>query len=237
ELARCEHCQAAVAEVDGGLGCARCSRRRPPVCTGCGSTRLKALRKGVSRVREELEALAGRPVGEVTAESADLPPTDVVVGTEAVLHRVSSADAVVFLDFDQELTAPRYRAAEQALALLARAARLVGGRNSGGRLLVQTRLPRHEVLMAALHGDPDRVAAVERGRRKELAFPPYRALAAISGPAAPELVERLHGVEILGPDDGRWLLRAEDATQLATALAHAGRPQGRLRIEVDPLRI
>ena len=39
---------------------------------------------------------------------------------------MAGADAVAFLDFDQELLAPRYRAAEQALALLARAARLVG---------------------------------------------------------------------------------------------------------------
>ena len=237
ELARCEQCQAAVGETEEGLRCARCSRARPPVCTGCGSTRFKALRKGVTRVREELEALAGRPVGEVTGETVDFPPEDIVVGTEAVLHRVASTEAVVFLDFDQELAAPRYRAAEQALALLARAARLVGGRSSGGRLLVQTRLPRHEVLMAALHGDPGRVAAVESARRQELGFPPYRSLAAISGPAAPELVERLTGVEILGPDEGRWLVRAEDPTRLADALALAGRPPGRLRIEVDPLRI
>ena len=40
-----------------------------------------------------------------------------------------------FLDFDQELLAPRYRAAEQALGLLARAARRVGPRAGGGRLL------------------------------------------------------------------------------------------------------
>ena len=55
-----------------------------------------------------------------------------VVGTEAVLHRVASADAVAFLDFDQELTAPRYRAAEQALALLALAGRVVRGRQATG---------------------------------------------------------------------------------------------------------
>ena len=72
------------------------------------------------------------------------------VGTEAVLHRVTEADAVAFLDFDQELLAPRYRAVEEALALLARAARLVGGRRPGARVLVQTRVPNHEVLDAAL---------------------------------------------------------------------------------------
>ncbi|MBW3614320.1 MAG: hypothetical protein KY439_03305 [Actinobacteria bacterium] len=237
ELVRCEHCQAAVEEGEASLRCSRCKAERPAVCAECGSGRLKALRKGVSRIREELEALAGRRVGEVTAETAELPPEDILVGTEAVLHRVTATDVVVFLDFDQELTAPRFRAPEQALALLARAARLVGGRGSGGRVLVQTRLPRHEVLAAALHGDPGRVATVEAALRAELGFPPYRALALVSGPAAPELVERVRGVETLGPDNGRWLLRADTHTELADALAAAGRPPGRLRVEVDPLRI
>ena len=40
---------------------------------------------------------------------------------EAVLHRVDRADVVIFLEFDSELMAPRLRAAEEALALLARA--------------------------------------------------------------------------------------------------------------------
>ena len=45
-----------------------------------------------------------------------------------MLHRVDRADVVVFLDFDQELLAVRQRAAEQAMAMISQAARLVGGR-------------------------------------------------------------------------------------------------------------
>ena len=110
------------------------------------------LRPGVARVREELEALARGPVGRGDARGRRTavlrrPSTGpaLVVGTEAVLHRLDAADVVAFLDFDQELLAPRYRAAEEALALLVPAARLlvVGGRS--GRLLVQTRVPDHEV--------------------------------------------------------------------------------------------
>lgn len=237
ELARCETCTAAVAQVEDRLVCHRCATTRPPVCAACGAARLKSLKLGVARVRDELEALTGRPVGEVTAETDDVPDVPVLVGTEAVLHRAPRPDAVAFLDFDQELLATRYRATEQALALLARAARLVGGRRAGGRVLVQTRLPKHEVLDAALHGDPGRLATVERERREALRFPPFSALAVVSGPVAPDLVERLDGIDVLGPDDGKWLLRARDSTTLADALARAGRPPGRLRIEVDPLRV
>ena len=238
ELARCERCTAAVAQVDDVLACGRCGTTRPPVCAACGAARLKALRLGVARVREELEALTGHTVGEVTADTDDLPNAPILVGTEAVLHRVRRAAAVAFLDFDQELLAARYRAPEQALALLARAGRIVGGRRAGGRVLVQTRLPGHEVLDAALHGDPDRLLGPERQRREALRFPPYARLAVVSGPAAPDQIARLDDtVELLGPDDGTWLVRAPDAATLSDAFARAGRPPGRLRIEVDPQRI
>jgi primosomal protein N' (replication factor Y) len=238
DLARCERCGSALEQVaDGdGLRCRACGLERPAVCAACGSLRLKTLRAGVSRVREELTALAGEEVGEVTGESDDVPDTRVVVGTEAALHRIDRADAVAFLDIDQELLAPRFRAGEQALALLARASRLVGGR--AGRVLVQTRVPQHEVLDAALHADPGRLVELERTRRAELALPPCSALAAVSGEGAEAFVAGLpSGTEVLGPDDGRWLVRAPDHAALCGALAATPRPPGRLRVEVDPRRV
>ena len=105
------------------------------MCQRCGGSGFANLRPGVSRLREELEAAAGRPVVAVTGPDRARPaPADIYVGTEAVLHRVDRADVVAFLDFDRELLAPRYRAVEQALALLAKAARLLGPRRRGGRL-------------------------------------------------------------------------------------------------------
>ena len=215
ELARCTRCDAAVAQSDETLTCARCGEVRPRVCALCGAQRLKTIRAGVTRVREELEALAGRPVGEVTGESDELPSTPLIVGTEAVLHRVYRADAIAFLEFDQELLAARYRAAEQAFALLARAARLVGGRQGTGQLLVQTRLPDHDVLAAALHGDPDRYVPAELARRQAVRFPPAVAMALISGEAAEAFVQRLAGVEVLGPAVDRWLVKAADHPTLS----------------------
>ena len=78
---------------DEWLRCPVDEGRRPVVCDACGATRFRNLRAGVSRVREELEALAGRPAAEVTADSpvADLArrgAPSLLVGTEAVLHRL-----------------------------------------------------------------------------------------------------------------------------------------------------
>jgi len=246
ELARCARCEAAVQQPEAELRCPRCAAVRPPLCLACGASRFKNARAGVARVREELEALVGEPVTELTA-ATDLvaPRSRVVVGTEAVLQRIDRADAVAFLDLDQELLAPRYRAGEQALALVARAARVVAasGPASGraaGHLLLQTRSPDHEVVQAAVRADVTAVAAAERARRELLRFPPCSALAEVSGVAAPAFVKALGqpvGVEVAEVAAGRWLVRAADHTTLCDALGDVRRPPGRLRVEVDPLRV
>lgn len=250
-VARCERCGAAVAQPASDdplppLVCRRCGQARPPVCQDCHSTRLRRLRTGVTRAREELAALAGRPVGEVTATGASGADAPVLIGTEAVLHRAEltgAVDVVAFVDFDQELLAPRLRAGEEALALLARASRLVGGgsgRTSRGRVLVQTRLPDHEAIAAARHADPSLLSDLEGPTRRALRLPPYAAMAVVAGPEAEPFsaavaaggpVERLH------PEEGRWALRAADAAALCDALERVRRPAGRLRVEVDPVRI
>ena len=203
---------------------------------------MKNLRPGVSRLRAELEAATGGSVAEVTGASAGTaPPTErVCVGTEAVLHQLERADLVAFLDFDAELLAPRFRAVEQAMALLARAARLVGGRAGGGRILVQTAIADHPVIAAAALADPGRLVAAELAQRGELLLPPVSALALISGAGAADYISGLRaivGVEIQGPIDGPWLVRAANHDALCDALGATPRPAARLRVEVDPLRI
>jgi primosomal protein N' (replication factor Y) len=240
-LARCAVCDAAVGLADDGtLSCRRCGTVRPAVCLHCGGSSFANLRPGVTRLREELEAAAGRPVVAVTGRDGEAPPdAGIYVGTEAVLHRVPRADVVAFLDIDTELLAPRYRAGEQAMALLVRGARLTGGRDAGGRVLVQTFLPRHDVVQAALLADPGRLVEPERARRRLLGLPPYAALAAISGPGSDEVAAALRlrdSVEV-GGGDGHWTARAPTWEQLGAAIIATTRPPGsRVRIEVDPPR-
>ena len=69
---------------------------------------------------------------------------------------------------------------------------------------------------------------------------PACALAVVSGEAAPAFVEALGsplGISVEGPADGAWRVRADHHDVLCDALAAVERPPGRLRIEVDPLRI
>ncbi len=246
-LARCVVCGRAVESTGDALRCRGCGAERPVVCQECGSARMKVLRVGVGRVREELEALLGVAVGEVAGRPAGahapeeaVPDATVLVGTEAVLHRVRRAGAVAFLDFDQHLLAPRFSAGEEALALLVRAGRLVGGRGDregagrppgtrdAGVVMVQTRLPAHDVLRAAVAGDPGLFTELEL--REELCLPPFSALATVKADAPPILDGE--GVVVSPLEAGRWLVRAPDHRTLCDAVAplHGG-------VSVDPVDV
>ncbi len=260
-IQRCERCGAAQVQLAAGakgskgsssrvgvLNCPRCgpSLDRPAICPSCGSARLQVLRPGVAHAREQLEAVTGLEVGEVSGAKGPLPERPVVIGTEAVLHRLRRASMVVWLDFDQQLLAPRFRASEEALALLARSVRMVGGRlgGSASRVVVRTSLPDHEVLQAAQRGDPGLVYEKERALRELLSLPPCSALARIDGEGADALVERLPPtVTTSKVAEGRHVVRARSSSELADGLAllvgdgPAGWAGVDARVEVDPIDI
>jgi primosomal protein N' (replication factor Y) (superfamily II helicase) len=252
EVAQCTRCTAAMRKVEERLVCPRCQDERPVVCAACGRLRMKTLRAGVSRLREEVAALLGTEVVEVSGsvkpdEEQQVPGARVLMGTEAVLHRVRRAAAVAFLDIDLHLLAPRFSAPDETLALLVRSSRLVGTRHSGAeadRVLVQTRVPDHPLLRAVAQGNPSAMYGQEEEMRRSAGLPPFSALAALSGPLSGDYAVQLRqagadvGVTVSELPDGRHLVRGPDHTRLCDVLAAVPRPAGRgLRIEVDPTAI
>jgi primosomal protein N' (replication factor Y) (superfamily II helicase) len=249
EVARCERCDGSLNQEAGdeGLVCPACRATRPTLCAGCGSSKLRNVRMGITRAREELEALALRPVADVSAPTVEIPDgVRLFVGTEALLHRIGTCDAVIFLDFDTELFAPRYRAADESLALIVRAAQLLGGRGreegaGRARLVLQTRTPDHVVVQAAVRADPSLVAAAMREQRKALLLPPFRAIALVGGAGAPIIAAQLRELPdapiVDGPPDGPFLVRGRNHPHLCAKLSKIERPSERVRVEVDPLRL
>ncbi|GDX34407.1 hypothetical protein LBMAG16_12380 [Actinomycetes bacterium] len=242
-ILRCETCDAAVNQRDGAtLECPRCAAVRPVVCQSCGSSSCALLKPGVSRLREELQAAANRTVAEVTSATTEVNQRiNIFVGTEAVLHRVQSADTVVFLDIDAELLAPRYRASELVASLIVHAARLVGNSKNFPRILLQTHTPENSLLVGLAKGNLDDHFEIEKARRSMLKFPPFGSLAEISGAGTQAFLETLGTtmlVQTVIKDSTHGLVRAENWQLLSETLLNAKRPtKSRLSIHVDPPRV
>jgi primosomal protein N' (replication factor Y) len=178
-IIRCENCDAAVIQnEDGLLTCQRCSAQRPATCQSCSSNALALLRKGVAKMRDEMEKAALRPVVEISAETtvAANAASMVYIGTEAALHRVSSADVVVFLDFDNELFAPTYRAGEQAWTLLIHATRLLKG-SSSALIILQSQDAMNPQYSDFISPEPQHFLQHEQNKREMMKLPPYAAMA------------------------------------------------------------
>ena len=246
-ILRCEKCDAALNQSDKTmLDCPRCGESRPVICQVCGSSSCAVLKPGVARLREELEAAANRAVFEVTAATESVNERcNVFVGTEAVLHRVQSADTVVFLDIDSELLAPRYRANEIVATLVVHAARLVGRSNQNQRILLQTHTPDNAFLVGLKIGDLNQYFASDDARRSLLKFPPYGSIAQVSGKGTKAFLDSLNEsleysavVQTMNKDTENGLIRAENWQQLTDVLSSAQRPaKSRLTFHIDPPRV
>ncbi len=237
-VVRCEQCNAAMRD-DGttSLQCPACGHQRPFVCVGCGSSALSLLRKGVSRVAEEIAATANRPVRDITGstETAANTSAGVYVGTEAVLHRVASADVVAFLDFDNEVFAPTYRAAEHAWSLVVLAARLLRSA-ANGRIILQSNDATNPLVSEFRDPDPRRILEAEATKRRELSLPPFsHMMRVVVDDVVPQVLERPPlGVAVARSGNGAYLVKSNDADLLAE-FARVVRTQ-HARVHADPPR-
>lgn len=189
------------------------------------------LRPGVSRIAEELGAASGgREVGEIGADG-DVGRAPILVGTEAALHRRVDVDSVWFLDADQELAAPRYRAVESFLGSVIRAARLAG---RGGTVAIQSVDPSSPVLAALAARDVDALADRELAIRRALGLPPFGALARVVGEVAPP--EPRLGVVATAVGPREVLLKGASRADVLDLVAQM-RAAGRIRAYLDPPRV
>jgi primosomal protein N' (replication factor Y) len=262
ELVRCDVCEAAMTmSASKQLECPRCANVRPAICVKCGSGKLAVIKAGVSRLREELAAAAGRRVEEVveisggdTAEKTGKDGNKEVidqtkmlfVGTEAALHRVRDVDTVVFLDIDQEISAPRYRAAEITLSLVVHAARLVARKSSDGLVMIQSMLADHALLRGLASHDLSEFVDEEMSRRKLMQLPPYGALAQVSGMGVDQVADILRSnvlLQVSATNKESVLVKSNDWEELANSISDAlvtastrGKKTLRTKTQIDPPR-
>ena len=174
--------------------------------------------------------------------------TNILVGTQMIAkgHDLPGVTLVGIIDCDVGLHFPDFRASERIFQLLTQASGRAGRGDKIGRVILQTRLPRHPSIMNTLNRDFKAFAKLELAARKSLNYPPFsRILRVIATSTDKELpiltLKKLlvalkkkgigtNGrVSILGPAPAplqrlkkRWrvhlLLKANQATDLIEAL-------------------
>jgi len=230
---RCGKCRSALVLADGDLSCPRCAEQHGAVCVVCGGVALRILKSGTGGLLADIAKSTGIRGVEVTAESvADSLVGGVFVGTESILNRVGHADTVVFCDIDRDLGVPRVTAVREVLAMVAKAARIVG---AAGTVVVQTHDPDHPVMRALAAADVDAAVAdllaADLESRRTLGLPPFARVLRITGATGVEVgcvqvpdgadVAHVAGViEVRAPDDETARLIADEvARRSATAVS------------------
>ncbi len=238
---------------EGPLACTRCGyTEEPGPCAECGAERMRQTGLGVERVRDELSGVLGVRVGLITAEGRNDAEAPVVVGTAPRILE-GEWDAVILPDADAFLAGNGISAVERSFRLFYGSAEV-----AKKLLLIQTRVPEHYALRAAVRGDYEAFAAAELPRLRALGYPPFAYAASLTFEGSEEALfgaveSRLRpaleaGVEMSGPVPlGRtgettvWrvLLRARRRSVVASAATLAARIVARtrgleVRVDVDP---
>lgn len=237
-LAVCGAHGLALREGPHGYGCTAGCTEHPRLCVSCGASTLRVLREGITSLTKRVSALLGVDAVEVSAATKEVAAdARVVVGTEAVLTRIRHAGVVCFAELDDYLCAPRAHGSLDALRAIGLAGRLVGARGSSapGSVVVQTRLPTHLAVQAALRGEPAQLIAAEVATARELALPPHVAVCSLRGAGAATFAAALSSNEVTVTESGEGFLAvAGSHRELCDALAATPRPAEPLRVEVDP---
>ena len=239
EIVICSECNSKMSQPNEDyLTCSR-NHRRPIVCSFCLSTKLKNLRIGIGRAKEELEALLQEQVQEIHSSSTDvnLHNGKYLLGTNAALHRVDWADLIFFADYDQELYGGGYRSEETALSNLIRAVRITNTRSrANGQVIIQTHSHKSELLGVIRTGQFSSWSELNQRRKKLLSLPPYGSYAEISGPGAKkyvDLIDAIKGIEVLGPLEESWLIKSDSHSLLLKTLSKIDRPKERVRVAIN----
>ena len=237
----CGECSSLLTQSDDGeLFCVRCHAAAGSVCVSCGRTSFVVSRGGVSQLVSQVVKSTRNPVVEVTAESDDTwTKGSVFIGTEAVLYRIPSTDAVVFADIDRDLGAPRITASREVLSLVARAARIVGPH---GRVVIQTRQPHHPLLQALAATDPSTAILAwmkkDIAQRQAFSLPPFssRVRVSVVAPKSLDDVPSLSNVDVARDDDS-LVVKSVDNAALAAAIQVLRQHYGTaLRVHAGPKR-
>ena len=217
DVESCLHCSISLTyhRGKGRLVCHHCGHDQPAPsrCPRCGSTGISFRGLGTEQVervvaetfpgarlaRMDVDTTSGKWSHHEILGRVERGEVDILLGTQMIAKGLDfpRVTLVGVVNADVGIHLPDFRASERTFQLLSQVAGRAGRGTLGGEVLVQTSLPEHYAIQAALAHDYPAFARRELMERREPAYPP---------------VVRLINVVISSPD-------SEDAARNAEAAA------------------
>jgi primosomal protein N' (replication factor Y) len=282
DVRRCAYCSVSLTfhRVSGRLLCHHCRYEEPAPerCARCASPDLSFKGLGTEQVervvaeafpsarlaRMDVDTTSGKWAHHEILGRVERGEVDILMGTQMIAKGLDfpRVTLVGVVNADVGIHLPDFRASERTFQLLSQVAGRAGRSVLAGEVIVQTSLPDHYAIRAALTHDYAGFAARELAERRSPPYPPWTRLANVllSSPdpdAAARAAQRatewvrprlVAGVELVGPAPapierlhGRWrwhfLLRAGSTRALTTvcrALVEGFTPPGAdVRLALD----
>jgi len=266
EVWRCLRCSVSLTfhRLTGRLLCHHCRHEEPAptICDRCGSVDLSFRGLGTEQVeRVVTESFPGARIARMDVDTTSgkwshheilgrfgRGEVDILLGTQMISKGLDfpRVTLVGVVNADVGMHLPDFRASERSFQLLSQVAGRTGRGILGGEVFVQTSLPEHIAVKAALDHDFPTFATRELQERRTPSYPPHTRLVnvLVSSPTAEEAAEEaersaswlraaLSGfekdIEIVGPAPapieqlhGRWrwhfLLRSGSPAALGKIL-------------------
>ena len=190
--AQCSQCDARLTlhQRPANLRCHHCDFRSavPSHCPQCQSKNLMDIGQGTQRSAEALSYLfpqhtilrvdrdstQGKQAIGAQIERINRGQPAILVGTQMLAkgHHFAALSLVVVVDVDQGLYSPDFRSAEKTLQLLTQVAGRAGRTDTSGRVLIQTYLPDHPLLINWQQHSYQGVKATLMAERELYSLPP-----------------------------------------------------------------
>ncbi|MBP5676917.1 MAG: primosomal protein N' [Bacteroidales bacterium] len=229
---QCVHCDVSLVyhKATNSMRCHYCgySIPVPHECPACHSTHLRMVGIGTERVEEDLQILfPDAKVGRMDLDSTlqknqylelmndfENRRLDILVGTQMVTKGLDfqHVSVVGIVNADGIVNYPNFRSYERAYQQLTQVSGRAGRHGAGGKVIIQTYNPHHEVIVKVVEGDYKGLFEEQINERRVFRYPPYFRLieitlrhrdAEVLGAAAEWLAEQLRtvfGNRVIGPE-------------------------------------
>ena len=282
DVGQCTNCSISLTyhRVKHRLVCHHCRYEEPAPsrCARCGSTDLSFRGLGTEQVervaaelfpdariaRMDVDTTSGKWAHQRILDRVERGEVDILLGTQMIAKGLDfpRVTLVGVVNADVGMHLPDFRASERTFQLLSQVAGRAGRGRLAGEVFIQTSMPDHYALKAAVTHQYDPFAERELKERENPRYPPHVRLAnvIVSSPdqrlaahAAEECVKWLHrstekGFDIVGPAPspierlhGRWRWHFFMRSSSPAALGDASRalmerfrpPPGDVRLALD----